>query len=83
MNAWCKPTVYEINAGSLINVGAWHNIHVTIIAPTMTTKRGAYTSTTKLQTVEVADKTSKEAAAMSAKNFQLTVSTATNTTNTP
>ena len=47
------------------------------------TKRKAYTVTTKLQAVEVAEKTSKEAAAMSAKKSQLTASTATNTMNTP
>ena len=41
------------------------------------------TTVTKLQAVKVAQKTSKEAAAMSVKNSQLTVSTATNTTNTP
>ena len=42
------------------------------------TERKLHTVTTKLEAVEVGDKTSKEAAAMSAKNFELTVSTATN-----
>ena len=63
-------------------LGAWHNIHVAIIAPALVTKRKAYTVTAKLQAVKVAEKMSKERAAMSAKNSQLTVSTATNTTNT-
>ena len=40
--------------------GAWHNTHVALA---MATKRKAYTVTTKLQAVEVAEKTSKEAAA--------------------
>ena len=62
--------------------GAWHSIHVAIIEPPMVTKRKAHTVTTKLQAVEVAEKTTKEAAAMSTKNSQLTVSTATNRTNT-
>ena len=62
--------------------GAWRNIRVAIIVPSVPTKRKAYTVTTKLQAVEVADKTSKEEAVMSAKNSQLTVSTAANTTNT-
>ena len=48
--------------------GAWHNIHVTMIAPAMATKRKLYTVTTKLQAAEVAEKTSKAAAAMLAKN---------------
>ena len=54
---------------------AWHNVHVhvAIIAPAMATKRKAHTVTTKLQAVEVAEKTSKGAAALSAKNSQLTV----------
>ena len=60
-------------------LGAWHNIHVAIIAPAMVTERKAHTVTTKLQVVEVAEKTSKEAAAMSAKNSQLSMSTSTNT----
>ena len=64
-------------------LGVWHNIHVAIIGPAMTTKRKVYTVTTKLQAVKVAEKTSKEAAAMSAKNSQLTVSMATNTPNRP
>ena len=53
--------------------GAWNNIHVTIIAPAMATKRKAYTVTTtcKLQAVKVAKKMSKEVAAMSVKNSQL------------
>ena len=46
----------------------------------MVTKRKAYTVTTKLQAVKVAENMSKEAAAMSANNSQLTVNTATNTT---
>ena len=58
---------------------AWHNIHVTIIAPAVATRRKAHTVTTKLPAIEVAKKTSKEAAAMLAKNSQLTVSMATNT----
>ena len=45
--------------------GPWHNIHVAIIteivAPAVVTKRKAYTVTTKLQAVEVAEKTSKAA----------------------
>ena len=53
------------------------------IAPAMATKRKAHTETTELEAVEVGEKTSKEAAAMSVKNSQLTVSTTTNTTNTP
>ena len=57
----------------------WHNIHIAMIAPAMATKRKVYTVITKLQAVEVTKKTSKEAAAMTAKNSQLTVSTATNT----
>ena len=35
INTWCRPTVNKINAGSLINAGAWHNIHVAIIPPAM------------------------------------------------
>ena len=49
---------------------AWHNIRVAIISPAMATKRKVYTVTTKIQATEVAEKNSKEAAAMSAKNFQ-------------
>ena len=49
--------------------GAWHNIHVAIIAPAIATKRKAYTVTTNLQDVEVAKKTSKQAAAMLAKTL--------------
>ena len=60
----------------------WHNIHLAIIAPAMVTKRKAHTVTTKLQAVEVDEKTSKKAAAMSTKNSQLSVSMATNMTNT-
>ena len=52
----CKPILYQINAGSLINAGAWHNI---LMAPAMATKRKAYTVTT----LEVAKKMSKEEAA--------------------
>ena len=40
-----------------------HNIHVAIITPAMATKRKAFTETTKLQAMEVAEKTSKKAAA--------------------
>ena len=61
--------------------GAWHNIHVAIIVPAMATMEKVYTVTTKLQAVEVAEKISKKAAAMSAKNSTLTLSMATNTTN--
>ena len=71
--------LYKHNEGSLTNAGAWHKIHVAIIAHALVTKRKAHTVTTKLQAVEVAEKASKEAAAMSAKNSQLTVSTVTNT----
>ena len=52
--------------------GAWHNIHIAIIAPAKATKRSVHL-TTKLQAVEVAEMTSKEAAAMSAKNSHLTL----------
>ena len=47
-------------------LGAWHNIHVAIIAPVMATKRKEHTVTTNLQALKVAEKTSK-AAAMLAK----------------
>ena len=57
----------------------WHNIHIVIIAPAIVTKGKVYSITTKLQAVELAKKTSYEAVAMSTKNFQLTVSMATNT----
>ena len=83
INASCKPTVYKINAGSLINAGGVTQSHVAIIAHAMATKRKAYAVTTKLQAVKVAEKTSKKAVAMWAENSQLTVSTAMNTTNTP
>ena len=46
-------------------------------------KGKVYTVTTKLEAVKVVKKMSKEAATMLAKNSQLTVSTATNTLNTP
>ena len=63
-------------------LGVWHNIHVAIIVPAMATKRKVYTVITKLQAAEVAEKTSEEAAAMSVKNSQLTVSMAKNIANT-
>ena len=47
--------------------GAWHNIHLAIITPAMTTKRKAYTETTHLLAVVVAENASKEAATMLAK----------------
>ena len=75
--------VYKIYPGSLINAWAWNNINIAIIEPAMATKRKVCTVTNKLQAVEVAVKTSKEAVAMSAKNSSLTVSRPTNTMNTP
>ena len=67
INACCKPTLHETNAGSLINAGGWHNIHIAIITPAMATKRKAYTVATNPQAVEVAEKMSEEAAAMLVK----------------
>ena len=63
--------------------GACHNICVAVITLAMVTKKKAYTVISKLQAIEVAKKSSKEASGMSSKNAQLTVSMATNTMNTP
>ena len=78
INTSCKPTLYEINTGPLINTGGVTQSHITIIATAMATNRKVYAVTTKLQTVEVAERTSKEAVAKWAENSQLTVGTATN-----
>ena len=60
ISTWCKPTSYQINAGSLINVGAWHNTHMGITAPAINCDKEK--SIHCNNAMEVAEKTSREAA---------------------
>ena len=74
-NAWCKPTVYEINAEALINAEGVAKYPRSNNCTCFGDKEKSIRCIviTKVQVIEVAGKTSKEAVAMSAENSRLTV----------